>query len=52
MLIWGFAGRTYHIVGNLIDWLIYEYGVISDSFVKYSNADKWQINDANRLETI
>ena len=22
-LIWGFAGRTYHIVGNLMHWLIY-----------------------------
>ena len=21
-LIWSFAGRTYHIVGNLISWLI------------------------------
>ena len=20
-LIWGFAGRTYHIVGNLMHWL-------------------------------
>ena len=24
-LIWGFAGRTYHIVGNLIHWLIYSW---------------------------
>ena len=24
-LIWGFAGRTYHIVGNLMHWLIYKY---------------------------
>ena len=24
-LIWGFAGRTYHIVGNLMHWLIF-YG--------------------------
>ena len=22
-LIWGLAGRTYHIVGNLMSWLIY-----------------------------
>ena len=24
-LIWGFAGRTYHIVGNLMHWLICYY---------------------------
>ena len=24
-LIWGFAGRTYHIVGNLMHWLISWY---------------------------
>ena len=23
-LIWGFAGRTYHIVGNLMHWLNYK----------------------------
>ena len=26
-LILGFAGRTYHIVGNLTSWLIYIYCV-------------------------
>ena len=28
-LIWGFAGRTYHIVGNLMHWLKFVYGVNS-----------------------
>ena len=31
MLIWGFAGRTYHIDGNLMLGLIYE--LIHDSMV-------------------
>ena len=26
-LIWGFAGRTYHIVGNLLSWLNYSLWV-------------------------
>ena len=26
-LIWGFAGRTYHIVGNIMHWLILTLGI-------------------------
>ena len=40
-LIWGFAGRTYHIVGNLMHWLIWlilDYTPIEDhSTILYWN---------------
>ena len=29
-LIWAFAGRTYHIVGNLVHWLKYERYIYTD----------------------
>ena len=29
-LVWGFAGRTYHIVGNLVHWLIWTILVEGD----------------------
>ena len=41
-LIWGFAGRTYHIVGNLMHWLKYnfqmnlKYKTVLDMFYTYT----------------
>ena len=29
-LIWGFAGCTYHIVGNLMSWLKYYIGILQN----------------------
>ena len=31
-LIWGFAGRTYHIVGNLTQWPIYIHVSYENTF--------------------
>ena len=43
-LIRGFAGRTYHIVGNLMHWLIFEIasGSLSVSIFepRYENSNK------------
>ena len=34
-LIWGFVGRTYHIVGNLMHWLIsVSWGLSNNGFSK------------------
>ena len=34
-LIWGFAGRTYHITGNLMSRLMYVVGTQKNSLVEH-----------------
>ena len=60
-LIWGFAGRTYHIVGNLMHWLIYVYVYslhhFRDLVIIYLNLmvhelDTWKYSDPVHKELI
>ena len=57
-LIWGFAGRTYHIVGNLMPrliYLLYSKTCVKQPLENRQNKDlndKWQPNEGQKYWSI